>query len=199
TLLQGLIVPAYHPVGLMLRLSRGQFAMRHLKISALLLSTLLTAVQLLVFAPPTFADEKIDTLDQLRAENAALREKLAILQASCPNLAAPDKSSATTPTASVTVPEGYQLVKVKPAEPYSLTGCKKYKDAVDTRWKQRDNWEILSRGLSMRDVEDLLGIEHYDISSSNRIGWKYGKCGAAAKGEVVFEDGKVLFWRKPIF
>jgi hypothetical protein len=177
-----------------------KFVMRHLKLSSLLLSAAVVT-PLAILAPISAANDAQDELSRLRTENAALKAQLTALQASCstPSAGGDDKRSAQTPAASVIAPEGYQLVKVEPVEPYSRTGCKKYKDAIDIRWKQPNNWEILSRGLPMRDVEELLGVEHYDVKFGSRIGWQYGKCEAAAKGEVVFDSGKVLFWRKPIF
>lgn len=145
-----------------------------------------------------------DALAKLRKENAELRAKISTLEAACPTPTASAAPAAATTVApvtpdSITPPAGYALVKVEPVEPYSQTGCKKYSGAVDTRWKVSTNWEYVGVGQSMAEVEELLGIEHYDVKNDRRIGWEYGKCGDAVKGRVIFEGGKVLYWTKPIF
>lgn len=175
---------------------------------------------LAIAALPTMADPMQDELQRLRNENAQLRQQLDQLRLSTPNAAAatnpaqapnvlpateaPGASSA--PVASTMIappapvaPPGYKLLKDVPEAPYSRTGCRKYKDAVDTRWKQRDNWESLARGQTTAEVEDLLGIEHHDIADGRRTGWQYGKCEASVRGVVVFEAGKVLYWDQPTF
>lgn len=180
----------------------------------------IVGIWLAITALPTSADPVQDELQRLRSENAQLRQQLDQLRRSTPAAAAagspvqtpdalpaseiPTASSApvanmTTAPAAPIAPPGYKLLKDVPEAPYSRTGCRKYKDAVDTRWKQRDNWDSLARGQTTAEVEELLGIEHHNIADGKRIGWQYGKCEASVRGVVVFEGGKVLYWDQPTF
>ena len=74
-----------------------------------------------------------------------------------------------------------------------------FRSGSDLRWKERANWEDLSRGMSGSEVEELLGIEHFNVVDGTRTGWQYGKCEASVRGTVVFEQGRVLFWDMPTF
>ncbi len=174
------------------------------------LASLLAAVLLSGAVLPSFADPIQDELQRLRDENAELRRQLEQLRPQTPSTtAATPRSEAAPASAPITpapatsaapaAPAGYKLVKEEPEAPYSRTGCRRYKNAVDTRWKQRDNWEGLARGQTMSEVEELLGIEHHDIRDDRRIGWQYGKCEASVRGTVVFEAGQVLYWEQPTF
>ena len=160
-------------------------------------------------------------LQRLRNENTLLKKQiedsrnncgtLALPQATVPAPAAAASPSAAAPAASVgaapptvpaetqTPPSGYKLVKIEPVKPYSDTGCDKGAPSIDKRWKRKDNWSYLRGGMSMLDVEELLGVEHYNVAGSSRVGWEYGKCEAAARGSVVFQDGTVQYWRQPNF
>jgi hypothetical protein len=53
--------------------------------------------------------------------------------------------------------------------------------------------------MKPEEVEQALGIEHYTLADKNQTVWQYGKCGAEAKGTVVFRDGQVLYWTQPDF
>jgi len=162
-----------------------------------------------------------DELARLRSENAQLKAQLEDLQKSCPAAAArhaamsaaqppaaapapgPMAATAEATTASPVpaVPPGYQLVKIEPVPAYSQTDCKHSPQYSGRHapWRDEDHWLALRSGMSMAEVEQLLGPEHYDVSDGGRIGWQYGKCGASVRGMTVFQDGKLLYWNKPVF
>lgn len=156
------------------------------------------------------------TDEALRAENTRLRAQIEALEKSCAaataaasqppatpatELAAPPEASAAAPAppAVSTAPPGYKLVPIVPVRPedrYAETGCGSNSPA-DAPWKQGFNWAGLRPGMSMAEVEELLGKDHYDLSGQNRVGWQYGKCGNAVRGTVIFVDGQVKVWQHP--
>lgn len=165
-----------------------------------------------------------DELTRLRSENAQLKAQIEDLQKSCPAAAArhaavsaaqpPAAAPAPGPMAATaeattappvpTVPPGYQLVKIEPKEAYADTGCtygltQRMPGPDDLPWKLQDNWNALRQGMTPKEVEKLLGVEHHEVRSGSRIGWQYGTCGKTYKGLVVFDQGHVLFWQKPDF
>lgn len=101
------------------------------------------------------------------------------------------------------IPAGYKLVKVQPPPaPYSDTGCHHggfFSAGPDARWKHDDHWLSLQVGMTPKDVERLLGRQHFNVRDGDRIGWEYGKCQNAYRGIVVFSGGQVAYWKKPYF
>jgi hypothetical protein len=139
-----------------------------------------------------------DELQRLREENAVLRAQLQVLQQKCPSPdAAAPVSSALPGAPPPAAPEGYRLVKEP--EPYSRTGCSEglFSAGPDAPWKHAENWRALERGMSADEVEALLGPEHYNVGSGARIAWQYGKCGAKARGTVVYQNGQLRSWKAP--
>ncbi len=177
---------------------------------------LLPFVTIAVLALSTQGTAAADELENLRAENAGLKARIATLQAQCSAIpsntvapAANSKESLATPpnpgeppavpAPSVVPPPGYRLVP-EPA-PNSETGCSKglFDFGADAPWKHADNWSALRRGADAAEVEQLLGTGHFNVEARGRVMWQYGKCGANAQGFVVFENGKLLFWQQPDF
>ena len=113
--------------------------------------------------------------------------------------AAPAAPASTTP-ALPTPPPGYIIVKAP--EPNSETGCTIDLfdfHAPDVPWKHEQNWIDLRTGMSPKDVEHLIGNQHYEINRDGHTIWQYGKCGVNVQGTVVFQAGQVLFWQAPNF
>ena len=146
-------------------------------------------------------------MQRLRDENARLQQQVEQLRQQCvvpaaaavpasPAVAAPATVATTVPAA---LPQDAPAVAAAVEQPYTSTGCRKRKLGGDLRWKERANWEDLARGMSAAEVEERLGIEHFDVVDGSRTGWQYGKCEASVRGTVVFEQGRVLFWDMPTF
>jgi hypothetical protein len=163
-------------------------------------------------------------LQRLRAENARLKQALSALEAR-PGTTAPRLPAATSaPSPSVgagagmpaaasgaavsstraaastppKAPPGYRLVP-EPA-PNSDSGCSHSMfGGTDAPWKHEESWSALHRGDSPSEVEPLLGRDHFDVTGDGRVMWQYGKCGRDALAFVVFQDGRLLFWRTPDF
>lgn len=121
--------------------------------------------------------------------------------AAMPVVAAPAPASPApaTPSPPPAAPPGYKLVPVAP--PNSETGCSHglLGQLPDAPWRQADNWSSLRRSMKPREVEELLGTDHFDVETKGLTAWQYGKCGKSAQGQVVFKAGEVLFWNAPDF
>jgi hypothetical protein len=104
-----------------------------------------------------------------------------------PAAAEPASSAATTPAP----PAGYKLVKVDPNEEPPLP--------KDDRWRDPANWDMLVAGMSMNEVESILGVEHRVISAKGRVQWGYGKIGRDLISRVIFVDGRLAVWERPSF
>ena len=167
---------------------------------------LLLALLLVTAGLPPSALAAVDELQRLRGENLRLQQQVEQLRQQCavpvPAAAAvaPAAPAAVTTAVPAPAPQAVPPAVAAAVElPYSNTGCRKRKSGGDLRWKERANWEDLSRGMSAAEVEDRLGIEHFNVVDGSRTGWQYGKCEARVRGTVVFEQGRVLFWDMPTF
>lgn len=162
---------------------------------------LLPALLLIAASLPT-AVLAADELQTLRDENARLRQQVEQLRQQC---AVPAATTAPAPPAAAVLavpgpaPQASPAVPAAVEQPYTSTGCRKRKPGGDLRWKERANWEDLARGMTAAEVEERLGIEHFNVVDGSRTGWQYGKCEASVRGTVVFEQGRVLFWDMPTF
>jgi hypothetical protein len=158
-----------------------------------------------------------DELQALRAENAQLRSRLQALQATCPASTKAPSASAALPVQGVTTPivsaasssqtpaaastpappPGYRLIREP--EPYTETGCSEglFNSGPDALWKHQDAWSSLEKGMKPKEVESLLGIDHYNVSAGNKLQWQYGKCHDFVQGYVLFIDGVVRLWQTP--
>jgi hypothetical protein len=176
----------------------------------------------LLFASPGYAADATCTASA--TEIAALKARVLELEAQLAGRAAPalasgstaqttasQAASATTASAdaqfSVATPPSPAInpvtrkVVVVEEEAHSRTGCSLglFKGVPYGKWREPFHWDSLDKGMSAAEVEQLLGVEHYNIGSSKRMVWQYGKCGKQTQGEVLIEDGKLLDWRKPTF
>ena len=103
-------------------------------------------------------------------------------------------------------PTGYKLVpavsendKDFSAPPYDKTGCSHslLKHPAPAKWNDPSNWEMLTRRMSMPDVEDLIGKDHFDVKQGNQVEWQYGDCGGKVGGFVLFTNGEATAWQVP--
>lgn len=155
---------------------------------------------------------------ELRAENAALKARVQLLEAAL-------KSPATTeaPAAAVIAPQApapaaaaAPATPVMPAapglapkpsvkrvvveeEPYSRSGCRPnlLTPPPYAIWMDPERWEDLAKGMSQVDVERQLGPEHYDTVGGSREKWEYGKCGQQSRAQLLFDKGRLVEWRAP--
>jgi prepilin-type processing-associated H-X9-DG protein len=132
--------------------------------------------------------------------------------------AAPPAAAATPPAAVATPapaapppaaalpqpPPGYALVKINPAHPHKAfddTGCSDGwfggPAGPDAPWKHQEQWDDLRRGMSMAQVEKILGEQHYETASGDRVSWQYGRCGHMSMSNVLFVDGRLAIWERP--
>ncbi len=159
---------------------------------------LLLPALLIAAALPWPAMAATDELQALRDANARLQQQVEQLQQQCA-IPAAAASAASAPTATAAAAPRPAAAIAATELPYTSTGCRKGKGGSDLRWKERSNWEDLARGMSVTEVEERLGIEHFNVADGTRTGWQYGKCEASVRGTVVFEQGRVLFWDMPTF
>ncbi len=185
-------------------------------------ATLSLLAAALVFTTPSFAADAACTASA--AEIAALKARVLELEAQLAGRtesaagaanATPATSGKAPPSNSATAEAQYAVaaptaaainqvtrkVVVVEEEAHSRTGCSLglFKGVPYGKWREPFNWDSLDTGMSAAEVENLLGVEHYNIGSSKRMVWQYGKCGSQIQGEVLIEDGKLLDWRKPSF
>lgn len=145
----------------------------------------------------------------LRAENAALKARVQVLEAA---LQAGSQPAAAVVPPATPVPPGPPVAVApglapKPAvkqvlveeEPYSRSGCRPsmFKALPHAIWMETDRWEDLAKGMSDVEVERRLGPEHYDTTGGGRVKWEYGKCGLQSKAQLLFEQGRLVDWRAP--
>ena len=157
---------------------------------------------LVVLASPLLARASDDETARLRAEIEQLKAALAASQRSCGTEAASPANTATASASEHTaasvpapppaiptpaVPSGYKLVKVEPERPR------------DDRWRSRDAWETLQRGMTRDEVEALLGVDHSLTDGGGRSFWGYGKIGVNYQGSVVFVNDRLAVWTTPNF
>ncbi len=104
------------------------------------------------------------------------------------------------------VPKGYKLVPANAPDyvdplspPYNRTGCSRdlMSGPPPAKWNDASNWPAMRRGLKPAEVENLLGKEHFDAASRDRLEWQYGKCGDAVSARVEFENNEVISWQAP--
>lgn len=155
------------------------------------------------------ATEPPGSCEALKAENEALKARLRALEAQAPATASTPVAASPTPAAATTAPPAAALpgLAAKPAkklvvveeEPYSRSGCRAglFTPLPHARWMEKDRWLDLEKGMSPVEVEQLLGPEHYDSVGGSRVKWEYGKCGAASKAQLLFDNGQLLDWRPP--
>lgn len=165
------------------------------------------------------ATEPAGSCEALKAENEALKARLRALEAQLPTTASTAAPSAArapvearpapVPAVAAPVPPAAALpgLAPKPApkrvvveeEPYSRSGCRAglFTPLPHARWMEKDRWLDLEKGMSPVEVEQLLGPEHYDSVGGSRVKWEYGKCEAASKAQLLFDQGQLLDWRPP--
>jgi len=151
----------------------------------------------IVLLTPSLAAANADCT-ALQAEVEALRARVQVLEAKAdetaltplPSLQSVLPGAAAKPAATATV-----VVE----EPYSRTGCSRglFKGIEPARWQDPDLWLDLKKGQTPAEVEQQLGVEHYDEHDGNKVIWHYGKCELRSKAQVLFVDGKLMDWRVP--
>jgi hypothetical protein len=114
--------------------------------------------------------------------------------------------AASAPPPGYTPPPGYKLVPAIDADhsdfsapPYDKTGCSLglISRPKPAKWTNLTNWSLLYKHMSMTEVEDLIGKEHFDVKSGANVEWQYGNCGGKVSGFVLFTDSKVSAWQVP--
>ncbi len=157
------------------------------------------------------ADAAADENSVLRAEIAALKARNEILQQSCPVAATPAMPAALSATSSSAAKESTPVAApaatvtharvapitaevAAPAKPYTHTGCDQglFSGPPPGKWRDAKAWNTISKGMTMTDVENGIGVEHYDVQKSAKIQWQYGRCGNSWEGSVTFADGLVV-------
>lgn len=154
-----------------------------------------------------FTGQAAEDCAALRAEVEAL--KLQVLQLQNAQAAAAlapkplPQVAATVAAAADNVPAStnQRTLKVVTEEAYTRTGCRKglFTGAPPGKWQEREAWDNLEKGMSPRQVEDLLGVEHYNLGDGRNVKWEYGKCEAFVSAAVLFVDGQLSDWRAPQF
>jgi len=185
-------------------------------------ATLSLLAAALAFTSPSFAADAACTASaaEIMALKARVLELEAQLAGRTPSAAAtsttvPATTGKALPATSATAEAQYAVaappatainqvtrkVVVVGEEGHTRTRCPLglFKGVPYGKWREPFNWDSLDTGMSAAEVENLLGVEHYNIGSSKRMVWQYGKCGSQIQGEVLIEDGKLLDWRKPSF
>lgn len=152
---------------------------------------LLACTSLTAFAAPA------SECSALQAEVEALRAKVRALEASALPVTTPPQQAAAALPGTAAKPAAVARVVIE--EPYSRTGCSRglFKGIAPARWQDIELWRDLAQGQSPAEVEQLLGIEHYDERGGRNVIWHYGNCGASSRAQVLFTDGKVADWQAP--
>lgn len=143
----------------------------------------------------------------LRAEITALKARNETLERSCPAAvttkpmsASSTASSDGTPivapasvTANVAVPLSAAEVAAT-QKLYGHSGCDQglFSGPPPGKWRDAKTWGKISNGMTMADVENNLGIEHYDVKKGANIQWQYGRCGNSWEASVTLADGLVV-------
>ena len=161
-------------------------------------------------APSTTSAAAMPSVDATVVRQGALAPAVPGHSQAAPAALPASPAQAQTPPAAaaqaVAVPAGYKLVPAssqEPADPlappYDKTGCSLglFKGPPPAKWNNADNWFGMGLGLSMTEVEGMLGREHFDANGRGRVEWQYGKCGESVSARVVFKDGKVVLWQAP--
>lgn len=168
----------------------------------------IVALLLLLTVPVASADSSDDENSQLRAEIAALKARNETLEKACPSTAgatAPTVSAqpSSSPVSGRTVTEapaagpmsaGAGAPAAEPAKLYADTGCDQgiLSGPPPGKWRSGKAWRKVNNGMSMGEVESIVGVEHYDEQKKNSVEWQYGRCGRGWEGSVDFVNGEVV-------
>lgn len=80
-------------------------------------------------------------------------------------------------------------------QPYAEAGCDRgfLHGPAPGKWQQANAWKALHNGMSMAEVEGLIGVEHYDVAKgTDTVQWQYGRCAASWQGSVTFRNGSLV-------
>ncbi|TAJ53490.1 MAG: hypothetical protein EPN60_01245 [Nevskiaceae bacterium] len=135
-----------------------------------------------------------------QAEINRLKARVLELEKALRSPAPPEAVSVSTGTAATGLaPKPANKIVVVEEEPYSRSGCRPslFQDVPYAKWMDPELWMELDKGMSPAEVEGLLGPEHYDTAGGGNVKWEYGKCGARARAQLLFEQGKLSDWRLP--
>lgn len=162
------------------------------------------------------ADDAAADNAQLRAEIARLKAENQALRQACPAARAPAAAAASAtatampaavqPAAADAAGRSMADVEMAPPPPpsappraYADTGCNRslFRGPPPGKWQDGKRWEGLHQGMSMAEVEAVLGVEHYDEAADGKVKWEYGRCGRSYEGIVVFAGGSVTAWSPP--
>jgi len=157
------------------------------------------------------SESAADENSALRAEIAALKARNEMLERSCPAAATTPlgsaSSTASSSAASISIPiiatatdTGNAAISLSSAEVaatqklYSHTGCDQglFSGPPPGKWRDAKAWSRINKGMTAFDVENNLGVEHYDIKKGANIQWQYGRCGNSWEASVTLVDGLVV-------
>ena len=100
-------------------------------------------------------------------------------------------------TAAAPVLASAPIVEAAPAKPsrlYADTGCDRgfFTGPARGKWQDPKAWKKISNGMTMAEVENVIGVEHYDEEKGSAVQWQYGRCASSWESSVKFVNGVVV-------